>query len=802
MSVAVNYDDVIGQLFSAGLIVDHLVIGRMQRCKYEGTRERKGWYSLHEIQKDDGETLIVGSYGVWQGNNNNAQKVTLTKQNLSDDQKEAIKKRFTEDRKNAEAARQREINSAAKRAAKMWLKLSPTGESEYLKRKGVGGHGVRYTDTGSTVVPAMDNSGIVYGLQFILPSNHKRKAKTGRDKEFWPVGMEMRGKYFIIGGSPRNILLVAEGYATAATLFEATGHPVAVAFNANNLLPVAENLQKRFKRVKILVCADDDYIQKCGSCEQFTHMDQGENCEHCGNKHGKNNAGVSSADAAALSVGGKWIAPVFTIDREGKKITDFNDLHIREGLHVVTKQIEQTLLSHGWASDVAPKVAALVTGGREALKSLLDVEDMVERFSLIYGAGGTLFDHQESALIPKSDVLDICVDHAWRESKLHADRRVVRLDEVGFDPTENDKNIKCNLWGGWPTVPKKGSCETLLDLLRYLCSGEENSGSDEIYRWVLKWLAYPIQHRGAKMRTALVFHGPQGVGKNLFFEAYSAIYGKYGRIIGQAEIEDKFNDWASGKLFMIADEVVASQELYHTKNKIKALITGENIRINPKNVAAHDERNHVNLVFLSNETKPLVLEKDDRRFAVVWVPEKMPDEMYKLVAEEVQNGGIAALHDYLLNLELGDFSEHAKPPMTQSKQDLIDINLDSVQRFMADWINGDAELPMLPCGSEDLYRAYLAWCKRNGVSRPRESSQFSGTITKIRGWGKDRPRVHLDYTMTGTQKQITIIIPPDDLIPVEKQRGDKTKLVWFTECYLDFRADLNKESGRYGDQDE
>ncbi|MBL7391299.1 primase-helicase family protein, partial [Escherichia coli] len=85
---------------------------------------------------------------------------------------------------------------------------------------------------------------------------------------------------------------------------------------------------------------------------------------------------------------------------------------------------------------------------------------------------------------------------------------------------------------------------------------------------------------------------------------------------------DKFNDWASGKLFMIADEVVARQELFHIKNKLKALITGDCIRINPKNVAAHDERNHVNLVFLSNEKQPLVLEKDDRRFMVMWTPDK------------------------------------------------------------------------------------------------------------------------------------------------------------------------------------
>jgi putative DNA primase/helicase len=71
---------------------------------------------------------------------------------------------------------------------------------------------------------------------------------------------------------------------------------------------------------------------------------------------------------------------------------------------------------------------------------------------------------------------------------------------------------------------------------------------------------------------------------------------------------------------MIADEVVARSDVYHIKNKLKGLITGDRIRINPKNFAAYWERNHLNLVFLSNEAMPVVLEEDDRRHCVIWTP--------------------------------------------------------------------------------------------------------------------------------------------------------------------------------------
>lgn len=132
-----------------------------------------------------------------------------------------------------------------------------------------------------------------------------------------------------------------------------------------------------------------------------------------------------------------------------------------------------------------------------------------------------------------------------------------------------------------------------------MCAADAKA--EELYQWVLRWLAYPIQHPGAKMKTAIVMHGPQGTGKNMFFEAVMQIYGRYGWVIDQSAIEDKFNDWASRKLFLIADEVVARSEMFHIKNKLKSFVTGEQIRINPKNMAAYWEANHVNLVFLSNE---------------------------------------------------------------------------------------------------------------------------------------------------------------------------------------------------------
>lgn len=730
-----NYDDVLGQMRLAGLVVESLDVGRMRRVKVEGDREKRGWYSLHDLRLDNGENVLVGSFGVWRGAEANAQKIELRRQQLTDDQRRALKARIDADRRQADIERRASAARAAERARKAWAACSHEGDSEYLKRKGVAGHGVRYSPRGNLVIPMLDAGGAVHGLQIIYGTK-----KHGRDKDFWPAGLAKQGHFFLCGPSPAGgVLLIAEGYATAASLFEATGHPCAVAFDAGNLQPVATALRKHYPRAKILICADDDYLTD-------------------------GNPGVTKASSAALAVDGSWLAPVFTIDRAGKKITDFNDLHALEGLHVVRAQVDATIRRLGWLSAPAAAPMAHAQGGGEAhpadadLRPIETVDELMARYALVYELPDTVYDGQESKLVPLTSLRNACtsrmIARAWMESR---DKRLVRVREVGFDPSGKDETIKCNLWGGWPTTPQAGGCETLLELLYHLCS--EDANANALYDWVLKWLAYPIQHPGAKMKTACVFHGAQGTGKNMFFEAVMAIYGEYGRIIDQAAVEDKFNDWASRKLFLIADEVVARMELFHTKNKLKSLITGEWIRINPKNLGAYDERNHVNMVFLSNETQPIVLERDDRRYCIVWTPAKLDLSFYETVRQEINAGGIAALHDYLLNLPLGDFAPWTLPPMTGAKADLIELSLDSTERFWVDWTGRALPIPVSAARSEDLYDTYRWWCLRNGIGKPAQLSTCIGNWAKRPGAKKLRKR-HFQAGSDAATTQSTVIIPP------------------------------------------
>ena len=792
-----NYDDVVAQLRSGGLDVDHLKIGTMKpvRCReIDGDRQTRGWYILAEsysLEKmPDGNVfkspIIVGSYGVFHGPSTTKFQITISKDaGLTDDQKEAIKIRHNENIKRMRGIQEADHARAAARAAKAWKSFLKEGTSDYLIQKSVKAYGIRFSpsDNGTIAVPISDAAGIIHGLQIIRSGN-----KTGHlQKEYWPKGLAKKGHFHLMG-APRDIVLIAEGYATGATLHEATSLPVVVAFDAGNLLPVAQEIKRRWPYARILICADDDFLTP-------------------------NNPGVTAAQNAALAVNGGVAIPHFPIDRGSKKLTDWNDLSTlpEGGIHLVSRQIEEAIKSQGF--DARPskgRAAAIKGGGVNRIKPILPIEEAVLRYTGIYGAGGrVLYDEIERRLVHKDDVLNLLPPRSWDLLKGHADWRVVYDYEVGFDPAGEDSSILCNLYSGLDSIPKEGSCIALLDLLRYLCSMEPDT--EALYEWILKWLAYPLQNPGAKMATALVIHGPQGTGKSRFFEAVAKIYGRYSVVIGQEALEDKFNaDWVSAKLFVIGDEVQARSEMYHSKNRLKSYITSPTVRVNPKNLPARQEKNHMNLVFLSNEVMPLVLERDDRRYVVIWVPPKLSQRFFDDVNDEIKAGGIQALHHHLMSLDLGDFNEHTKPPLTRAKMDLQELGKSSEERFLNDWCrleidgpDGDP-IPLCPCLGSDLYKIYERWCEIHGERR-RSAKDLISFCGKTTGWSAGESLTTWFDLNNKTYKNRKMVIPSDVVISESlsrcatgrqekfKRERYETKAEWMTVGYTAFRLSAGIE---------
>lgn len=358
---------------------------------------------------------------------------------------------------------------------------------------------------------------------------------------------------------------------------------------------------------------------------------------------------------------------------------------------------------------------------------------LLANFALIYGTD-TVWDGANRLIMKISNMAHAHGSDMVKMWKASETRRTIMPADVVFDPTEScDPEQSVNLFGGITLEPKEGDCKPIIDLIYFLTSraSTDSNECDAIMHWLLCWLAYPLQHLGTKLRTAVIMHGDEGAGKNFLFDLWVEIYGKYGALVGQDELEDKFNDWRSAKLAVVGDEVSSRQELVHNKNRLKALITSTSVQINPKNLPRREERNHINIVFLSNELQPLALDNSDRRYLVIYTPRAKEFEFYDRLKKWKEAGGLAAFYHYLMTYPLEDFNPFAPAPVTQAKMDLIDMNRKSPERFWLEWASGEIDLPYRSCSVAQAYRAYLKYAQRTGDRFPVQRNVFSRMVLRI-----------------------------------------------------------------------
>lgn len=244
--------------------------GKLRRYRVRGDRvaSSNGWYVLHK------HPVLAGAFGSWKtGESHNWREV----RDRPPTQQERAQLRQA--MQAAQAAREKEQaavhQQAREKAERLWRRARPaTNAHPYIERKRIAAIGIRLLRD-MLMIPARDAGGVLHTLQFIGPDGSKRFLSGGR----------ISGCYYAMG-RPSGVLLLCEGYATGATLHQATGHAVAVAFNCGNLPAVARALRAKFPALCIVVCADNDMGTP-------------------------GNPGVTRAQEAARAVGGAVVVPRF-----------------------------------------------------------------------------------------------------------------------------------------------------------------------------------------------------------------------------------------------------------------------------------------------------------------------------------------------------------------------------------------------------------------------------------------------------------------------------------------------------------
>ncbi len=299
-------------LLAAGLDYSGPIIadGRLHRFKAAGDRDRNSWYVLHL----DG--IPAGEFGCWKRGFSETWRAGGTEPPTAAERIE-IERRRQQQQVERDQSQRRKRKTAAERAQAILAAAEPATDHPYLQRKNVCaypglrvGHWPQRKMDNCLLVPLRLIDGTLATVQAIFPE----KGTGNRDKDFLQGG-EKRGAHFTIGDpATAATIVIAEGYATAATIFDATGFCSTMAVDTGNLLPVALALRSAYPGKRIIIAADND-------------------------RHTPGNPGLSKARAAAQAIGAALAWPEFA---EGEPGSDFNDLAGLHGLEAVRDAIAQT----------------------------------------------------------------------------------------------------------------------------------------------------------------------------------------------------------------------------------------------------------------------------------------------------------------------------------------------------------------------------------------------------------------------------------------------------------------------------
>ncbi|MGI6638082.1 MAG: zincin-like metallopeptidase domain-containing protein [Desulfobulbus sp.] len=251
-----------------------------------------GWYQNHK----------TGVQGKW----------LATGHVLSDEAKRELHKEAANTLSAAEIERQAVQEKAQKRAYAKWMNAEPVQDHPYLQRKGVESFELRQDRQGNLVVPGFDlDTGRLQTVEYINKDGGKWFEKDCPKKEAVCV---LPNKDALETG---NVVLMVEGYATGASVHQATSLPVTVAFDAGNIKDAALAIRKKLPHAQITICADNDPPRPDGI-----------------------NIGVMKVKEAAAAISGaKVVVADFSKDERSRGLKDFNDLHQARGLAAVKKSI-------------------------------------------------------------------------------------------------------------------------------------------------------------------------------------------------------------------------------------------------------------------------------------------------------------------------------------------------------------------------------------------------------------------------------------------------------------------------------
>lgn len=309
----------------------------------------------------------------------------------------------------------------------------------------------------------------------------------------------------------------------------------------------------------------------------------------------------------------------------------------------------------------------------------------------------------------------------------------------GQDRITNSNEL--NIWKGWACEPSKGDVKKWIALLDFLIDPKKEPAAR---RWLEQWLAYPLQHPGTKLTTAVVLWGRiHGTGKSTLGYTMFRIYGANATEIADKDLLSNFNEWAENKQFVMGDEITGGDKR-GSADRMKSMITQKQLRLNPKFIPSYTVPDCINYFFTSNHPDSFFLEDTDRRFfiqEVSGVP--LPTDFYMdYLGWLDEDGGKEALFHHLLTLDTSDFQPNGPAPVTRAKRDMVESGRSDIGTWVATLL--EAPDQVLQMSGQVINRSLWTTSELHSLYDPEKR----GKVT-VNGMGRELKRAGVTRAYDG-----------------------------------------------------
>lgn len=302
-----------------------------------------------------------------------------------------------------------------------------------------------------------------------------------------------------------------------------------------------------------------------------------------------------------------------------------------------------------------------------------------------------------------------------------------------------------NMWKGFSFKPREGACDLFLDHIRAnLCDGKQ-----ELYEWVLDWMADAIQKPHRKNWTAILLQSSnEGTGKGFFANHFGKLFGThFGAYNKPGQLIGKFNSHLEDKLIVFLDEGSLVEK--YAYDFVKSLITEPTLNIEPKGRSIREIDSYHRLIVASNDHQVIRASQSDRRWCVLNVQSYSQGNLsyFDAIENQLKDGGYEAL---LFMLWARQYNEHTvkTAPKTEGLNKQKEQNIPPTAKWWQECLLsgsvGNFGWPPTILTSE-FYSVYIDWCDRLKINRreysdwlPRRLNEEVKTNFKSTGGGTSR----------------------------------------------------------------